>query len=64
VEEIAHAGGRCESSSKESNSKDANNHSDRSFTTDEKGVFQNSTDGQFKAWHKTTAQCAGKWSCR
>ena len=58
VEEIAHAG-RSESSSKESNSKDANNHRDRSFTTDEQGVFQDSTDGLFKAWHKTTAQCAG-----
>jgi hypothetical protein len=55
MEEIAHAG-RYEGAATTNN---ANNHRDRSFTTDEQGIFQDSTNGLFKAWHKTTAQCAG-----
>ena len=52
VEEIHHAG-RHEAS------QHGNPYRDRSFSTDEAGLFKSDADGLFKAWHKTTAGAAG-----
>ena len=52
VEEIHHAGRR-------EASENANAYRDRSFSTDEDGLFKDDAGGLFKAWHKTTARAAG-----
>lgn len=52
VEEIHHAG-RHEAS------QNGNSYRERSFSTDEDGLFKADAGGLFKAWHKTTARAAG-----